>query len=145
VKPPKDPVKPPVDPVKPPKDPVKPPVDPQEPPPDNPPNPGDPGAGNGSGDVSNQPPPKFSNAVVQGHVDKANKAYDEGMQHLDKSFDDKNPDRDGENLKALNCFKQACSSYEAAAEIDPNNAWLNDRLRQAGENRVMCFIAAKKR
>ncbi|KAF0245789.1 MAG: hypothetical protein FD180_1328 [Planctomycetota bacterium] len=145
VKPPKDPVNPPKDPVNPPKDPVDPPKDPTTPPDDPPPVPADPGAGNGSGDVSNQPPPRFSNPVVQAHVDKGNKAYDQGMVHLEKSFDDKTADRDGENMKALNCFKQACASYEAAVEIDSNNAWLNDRLRQAGENRVMCFIAAKKR
>lgn len=142
-----------VDPPKntdPPKDPPKntdPPknVDPTKPHEDPPPNPADPGSGTGGGDLANQPAPKFSNPVVQSKVDKGNKAYDEGMAHLEKSFDDKNADRDGENMKALNCFKQACAEYEAAAELDPNNAWLNERLRQAGENRVMCFIAAKKR
>ncbi|MEK7467167.1 MAG: hypothetical protein AAB074_07125 [Planctomycetota bacterium] len=143
--PPKDPVKPPKDPVNPPKDPVKPPRDPQDPPPEDPPVPADPGSGTGSGELSDRPPPKFSNAVVQAHVDKGNKAYEEGMVHLEKSFDEKTSDRDAENMKALNCFKAACTSYEAAVEIDENNAWLNDRLRQAGENRVMCFIAAKKR
>ncbi len=142
VDPPKDPPKN----VDPPKDPPKdPPVDPTDPPKDPPVNPADPGAGTGTGDLSSQPAPKFSNPVVQGKVDKGNKAYEQGMVHLKKSFDDKTADRDGENMKALNCFKQACAEYEAASELDPNNPWLQDRLRQAGENRVMCFIAAKKR
>lgn len=142
VDPPKDPPKN----VDPPKDPPKdPPVDPMDPPKDPPVNPADPGAGTGTGDLSSQPTPKFSNPVVQGKVEKGNKAYEQGMIHLEKSFDDKTADRDGENMKALNCFKQACAEYEAASELDPNNPWLQDRLRQAGENRVMCFIAAKKR
>lgn len=146
VDPPKDPPKP-TDPPKDPPKPTDPPKDPPKPtdPPEDPPHPVDPGAGTGSGDLSGQPPPRFSNPVVQGKVDKGNKFYDEGMTHLEKSFDDKNPDRDAENMKALDCFKKACAEYEAASELDPNNAWLNDRLRQAGENRVMCFIAAKKR
>ncbi|MCE9581584.1 MAG: alanine and proline-rich secreted protein Apa [Planctomycetes bacterium] len=144
VDPPKNPVDPPKNPVDPPKNPVDPPKNPVDPP-KNPVDPTDSGGDHGNPVDPNAPAPKFSNPKVQALVDKANKAYDEGMAHLEKSFDDKNSDRDGENMKALKAFKDACTSYEAAAEIDADNAWLNERLRQAGENRVMCFIAAKKR
>jgi len=134
---------PPVKPPDKPKDPpVKPPVDP---PPDNPP-PDDPPVD--PPPVDPPPagePPKFANARVASLVEKGNKAYEQGMIHLEKSYDDKTSDRDGENMKALAAFKEACSAYEAAVEIEPANAWLNDRLRQAGENRVQCFLAAKAR
>lgn len=140
--------KPPPDnpPVKPPDNP---PVKPPDNPPDNPPvkppvKPPDTGGTTENPDGGG-PMPKFSNPKVGSLVEKGNRAYDEGMIHLEKSFDDKTPDRDGENLKALALFKEACANYEAASDLDPNNAWLNERYQRASENRVMCFIAAKKR
>ena len=144
----KDPPKQPVKPVDPPKDPPKdpprdPPKDPPVDPPKDPPvDPSDPGG--------DPPPvdggmPEFGNKKVADLVKKGNLAYDEAMIHLEKTFDDATKDSDAENLKALNKFKEACAAYEQAVEIEPKNVWLNERLRQAGENRVMCFLAAKSR
>jgi tetratricopeptide (TPR) repeat protein len=111
-----------------------------DPPTNDPPDPVDPAdPGGGNGHVG--PMPEFGNARVRALVERGNKAYDEGMTYLERSFDEANKSKDDDNMRALERFKAACAAYEEAVEI----AWLNERLRQAGENRVMCFINAKSR
>lgn len=77
-------------------------------------------------------------------IKEANKHFDEALETMKKSYDHKDKQFFIENEKALNGFRKACKLYEEASELDPDNDWLNNRVRESGKNRYSCFKQGAK-
>lgn len=77
-------------------------------------------------------------------IKEANRYFDEALEVMKKSYDYKDKQFFIENEKALNGFRKASKLYEEASELDPDNDWLNNRVRESGKNRYTCFKQGAK-
>ncbi|MEK7448890.1 MAG: hypothetical protein AAB019_05330 [Planctomycetota bacterium] len=78
----------------------------------------------------NELKPIVRNDEAQKLINEANKIYEQGFKHYAKT-DERGPDFDEENEKALIAFSKATSLYEQASQTRPDDAWLQDRLRNS--------------
>ncbi|MBI5358980.1 MAG: hypothetical protein HZA48_00180 [Planctomycetes bacterium] len=77
-------------------------------------------------------------------IKEANKYFDEALEVMKKSYDYRDKQFFIENEKALNGFRKSSKLYEEASELDPDNDWLNNRVRESGKNRYTCFKQGAK-
>lgn len=77
-------------------------------------------------------------------IEDGNKYYDAGIVHLRNTFNnDETFAR--ENELAIKEFKQALAKYLEAENIDPDNLWIRNRIREANGNIVTCRKQARRK
>ena len=77
-------------------------------------------------------------------VEDGNKYYDQGIIHLQNTFN-KDETFDKENELAIEKFRQALAKYLEAEKIDPDNLWLRNRIRETNSNLVTCRKQARRK
>lgn len=77
-------------------------------------------------------------------VEEANEYYDSGVVHLQNTFN-KDETFDRENDLAIEKFKKALAKYLEAEQIDPDNLWLRNRIKDTNSNLVTCRRQARRK
>ncbi|MEK7450211.1 MAG: hypothetical protein AAB019_12115 [Planctomycetota bacterium] len=103
--------------------------------------------GNASVDKPNpvlEPAPVVISATLtdneaQTIIKQADEYYEEGLVHLQKTFE-RGPDFDEENNLALSSFRDAIKLYEQALQNKPKDAWLQNRYNET----IQCVMTARK-
>lgn len=98
-----------------------------------------------------KPTPKKANpnkAKISQLVKDGDKAFAEGITLLKGAYEAKKTSDNkffSENAKALEKFRAACKSFEAASELDPDNGDISDKYAEANRNRATCFLQGGKK
>lgn len=71
-------------------------------------------------------------------IEDGNKYYDEGVVHLEKTFDKNDENFDKENDLAMDKFKKALDKYHEAEKTSPDDVWLRDRIRETNDYLIGC-------
>jgi len=77
-------------------------------------------------------------------IDAGNNYYDEGVVHLEKTFD-KDDKFDRENDLAMEKFRQALDKYHEAEKTSPDDLWLRDRIRETNDFLIGCRKQARRK
>ncbi len=100
------------------------------------------GDNGGSGSEAGPTPSSGATEQVKELVAKANKLYDEGMDHFNRA-EPGSPNRKEENQKAFQCFNQSLGLYEEAWALSGGDNALARRIDQVRSVKVLTFRRQK--